>query len=399
MLHKTVPHTYTRNGVYYFARRVPRAVHGVYTKRKIIFSLKTRCPVVAENRVKRLVGKLDDHWFSLRLQTDPDLGGNLGIYPAANMPVQPTVTTDAKHDVPQVKAPVAPKMTKAAETYLRLKGRDRPKTFHRSVQRTIQYFTTVCGDKLIHEYQKVDVNRFRDWLMKKGMAGSSIQRTFGAVKAVLNFALDEAGLPPNPAFTKVYIDTEAGVIERQPVSDQALKIVQARCRETDDERRWLVALISDTGLRLAEAAGLLREDIHLKPGEVPFIRVRPHSWRRLKTKSSERDVPLVGAALWAAERIVDSSSEGPFAFPSYNKSGSTNANSASAALNKWMKTLTKEDYTVHGFRHAMRDRLRAVECPSELVDSIGGWMTEGVGHSYGKGYPIAIRHKWMLKLE
>jgi integrase len=354
---------------------------------------------VAENRVKRLVAKLDDHWFSLRLQTDPDLGGNLGIHPAANMPVQPTVTTVAKHDVPQVKAPVAPKMTKAAETYLRLKGRDRPKTFHRSVQRTIQYFTTVCGDKLIHEYQKVDVNRFRDWLMKKGMAGSSIQRTFGAVKAVLNFALDEAGLPPNPAFTKVYIDTEAGVIERQPVSDQALKIVQARCRETDDERRWLVALISDTGLRLAEAAGLLREDIHLKPGEVPFIRVRPHSWRRLKTKSSERDVPLVGAALWAAERIVDSSSEGPFAFPSYNKSGSTNANSASAALNKWMKTLTKEDYTVHGFRHAMRDRLRAVECPSELVDSIGGWTTEGVEQSYGKGYPIAIRHKWMLKLE
>jgi integrase len=211
--------------------------------------------------------------------------------------------------------------------------------------------------------------------------------------------LDEAGLPPNPAFTKVYIDTEAGVIERQPVSDQALKIVQARCRETDDERRWLVALISDTGLRLAEAAGLLREDIHLKPGEVPFIRVRPHSWRRLKTKSSERDVPLVGLALWAAHRILDSSSKGPFAFPSYNKSGSTNANSASAALNKWMKTLTKEDYTVHGFRHAMRDRLRAVECPSELVDSIGGWMTEGVGQSYGKGYPIAIRHKWMLKLE
>ena len=158
MLHKTVPHTYTRNGVYYFARRVPRAVHGAYTKRKIIFSLKTRCPIVAENRVQKLIAKLDDHWFSLRLQTDPDLGGNLGIHPAANMPVQPTVTTTAKHDVPQVKAPVAPKMTKAAETYLRLKGRDRPKTFHRSVQRTIQYFTTVCGDKLIHEYQKVDVS-------------------------------------------------------------------------------------------------------------------------------------------------------------------------------------------------------------------------------------------------
>ena len=175
--------------------------------------------------------------------------------------------------------------------------------------------------------------------------------------------------------------------------------MQARCHEADDERRWLIALLSDTGLRLAEAAGVLREDLHIVSGEVPFIRIRPHPWRRLKTKSSERDVPLVGAALWAAKRILATPAKGPFAFPSYNKANTTQANSASAALNKWMKSVTKSDYSVHGFRHALRDRLRAVECLSELIDSIGGWTTEGVGQSYGKGYPIGIRHKWMLKLE
>ena len=157
MLHKTVPHTYTRNGIYYFARRVPRAIHGAYAKRKIIFSLKTRCPIVAENRVKKLITKLDDHWFCLRLQTDPDLSGHLGIHSAANAPVQPTVTIAVKDDAKQVKGPVGPKMTKATATYLRLKGRDRTATFHRSVQRNVQYFTSVCGDKLINEYQKVDV--------------------------------------------------------------------------------------------------------------------------------------------------------------------------------------------------------------------------------------------------
>jgi integrase len=292
------------------------------------------------------------------------------------------VTIAVKDDAKQVKGPAAPKMTKATATYLRLKGRDRTATFHRSVQRNVQYFTSVCGDKLIHEYQKVDVNRFRDWLMNKGMAGSSIQRIFSTIKAVINFALDETGLPQNPAFTKVYIDADAGVTERQPLPEAAVKIVQARCRDADDERRWLVALISDTGLRLAEAVGALKEDIHIRPGEVPFIRIRPHPWRRLKTKSSERDVPLVGAALWAAQRILASSSKGPFAFPSYNTGGPTNANSASAALNKWLKILTKSDHTVHGFRHSMRDRLRAVECPSELVDAIGGWQTESVGQSY-----------------
>ena len=157
MLHKSVPHTYTRNGVYYFARRVPRAIHGAYTKPKIIFSLRTRCPIVAANRVKKLIAKLDDHWFSLRLKTDPDLGGHLGVHPAANSPVQPAVTTASQHDAKQVKRPNGPKMTNAMETYLRLKGNDRPKTFHRSVERSIQSFIRVCDDKIITEYQKVDV--------------------------------------------------------------------------------------------------------------------------------------------------------------------------------------------------------------------------------------------------
>ena len=39
--------------------------------------------------------------------------------------------------------------------------------------------------------------------------------------------------------------------------------VQALFNELDDEPRWLVALISDTGMRLSEAAGLIVEDIKL----------------------------------------------------------------------------------------------------------------------------------------
>ena len=39
--------------------------------------------------------------------------------------------------------------------------------------------------------------------------------------------------------------------------------IQKEYFELDDDVRWLVALISDTGMRLAEAAGLLVSDIHL----------------------------------------------------------------------------------------------------------------------------------------
>jgi hypothetical protein len=50
---------------------------------------------------------------------------------------------------------------------------------------------------------------------------------------------------------------------------------------------------------------------------------------------------------------------------------------------------------MHSFRHSMRDRLRAVECPADIVDQIGGWQTDGVGQSYGKGYPLEVLAKWM----
>ncbi len=36
----------------------------------------------------------------------------------------------------------------------------------------------------------------------------------------------------------------------------------------------------------------------------------------------------------------------------------------------------------------MRDRLRAVQCPSDMIDQIGGWATAGVGQSYGEGYGL-----------
>jgi hypothetical protein len=42
--------------------------------------------------------------------------------------------------------------------------------------------------------------------------------------------------------------------------------------------------------------------------------------------------------------------------------------------------------------------LRAVECPSDIVDAIGGWKTNGVGHGYGNGYPLDVLEKWMNKI-
>ena len=146
---------------------------------------------------------------------------------------------------------------------------------------------------------------------------------------------------------------------------------------------------------LSEACGLQACEIHLD-GDTPHINLVEHPWRRLKTSSSSRQVPLVGASLWAAQRILETSST--LAFPKYCSEAKCNANSASAALNKWLKPRVPDGCVVHSFRHSLRDRLRRVECPSDIADAIGGWATAGVGQKYGSGYGLEVKARWMERI-
>jgi len=45
----------------------------------------------------------------------------------------------------------------------------------------------------------------------------------------------------------------------------------------------------------------------------------------------------------------------------------------------------------------MRDRLRSVQCPSDIADQIGGWTSECVGQGYGSGYPLEVLQEWVEK--
>ena len=197
----------------------------------------------------------------------------------------------------------------------------------------------------------------------------SVRRIFATVKAVINLAIAEHGLDIRNAFAAIYMP-EAKSKKRVSVPVETIRQIQKSCFEHDDDMRWLIALIPDTGMRPAEAAGLHIDDLKLDE-DIPYVDIKPHPWRSLKTKSSQRQVPLVGASLWAAQRIKANASS-CFAFRRYTDNSRCKANSASNALSKWLHANFRKDIVIHGFRHAMRDRLRAVSCPSEMIGQIGG---------------------------
>ena len=115
---------------------------------------------------------------------------------------------------------------------------------------------------------------------------------------------------------------------------------------------------------------------------------------RLKTDSSERLIPLVGASLWAAQRLNESANS-DYCFPRYCSDSVCNSNSASAAINKWIKTIAGPAAVIHGLRHSFRNRLRAVEAPVDLIDQLGGWSLQSVGQGYGDGYSHKVTIRWM----
>jgi len=385
---KRVRYTYNREGYFYFSRRVPDDLVQHYDCRRIVQSLRTKQPSEARSRAALLASKLDAYWAQMRLM-NADMPGKHRLRQAVV----------GSGPISRVGPPVAHSVSlnEALDIYLKQKGAGKGKTFRMAAERACGYLIDAAGLKHLHEYTRADGLAFRDFLVKRGLVGSSVSRVFNSISAVFNFASSELGLDLRNPFQGIYHDRTAGVSKRLPVPVDVIRKIQRECVNIDDDCRWLVALVSDTGLRLSEAAGLRLSDINLD-APVPHVVVEGNQYRGLKTRGSERKVPLVGASLWAAQQILaysDEQSSEAAAFPRYTRGGFAQANSASAALNKWLRPYVPKGCTMHSFRHAMRDRLRAVDCPSEMIDQIGGWAHVSVGQGYGSGYLLENLQRYL----
>ena len=371
------PYIYTKRGTFYFSRRIPKDVQGHFNTPRIMCSLKTKALSRALRLAQRLNEDIEDEWWQIRRRNAETMFSRF-----LNEHAEPVTSSDF------------PSLSECRDIYLEQKGTGKNKSFFQTTDRAINTVIQLSGDKPADQYNKQDALTLRNHLKAKGLTVATSKRMFSVVRAVMNFASSENGLELTNPFSKVFLgEHEQGAL-RQPIPLAEIRNIQHACRSINDERRWLVALLSDSGMRLSEAIGLTTEDIKLD-SDIPYVVIKPHPWRPLKTRASHRLVPLVGSSLWAAQRV---DGKNQFAFPSYCDGVTLKSNSASQTLNKWMGTVTKSHYVLHGFRHAFRDRLRAVECPSEVIDQLGGWTLSSVGQGYGNGYPLETLHKWLLKV-
>lgn len=382
-MQKTSKHpqyTFIKGDIYYFSRAIPTDLRHHYCSHRFVQSLRTKSKAKAASASKLLSSKLDDYWLSLRLLNKE--------IPAAHLLIAQTGPNQTSE---------LPNITDALDLYLSVKGKHRGKLFFSHTKRAINYLIESLGSRSLDQYSKSDAAKLRDWFFQRGLKASSVQRNFSCIKAVVSFAINEMGLDCSNPFQGVYLPSDEVPLKRKPIPMKQIISLQNLCVEIDDDIRHLIALISDTGVRLAEAVGLKKTDIVLD-AETPHLIIQTHPHRSLKTSSSQRVIPLVGCSLWAAKRILETNLFSEFCFPRYIENQGCKTNSASAALNKWLKMVTNESAVVHGLRHSFRDRLRAVEAPTEVIDQLGGWSLKSVGQGYGEGFDLRVLSRWLQEI-
>jgi integrase len=454
----TIRHSLLKNGVYFYYRRIPDDLRGHYGgKLHIRKSLKTNQAHIAAQKIAALSAADDALWASWRSPQAKELGvtsqenrraaeallANLGLAPGdAHRPKldghhaevlddyfesrygkkymevrhSPYFTEgdDERFYTPVEREAVRLVMeepgkrrvllTDALEAYLKSHPKGGQEKFARDTRRAIQGAIAAANDLPLEAYKRENANSVRDRFLASGIKTATVRRELNRIKAVFNVGLTEFDLSgvKNPFEKLRILNEEQDAEKREPFTTKELQTINQACRERNDDIRHIIAFQADTGARLGEIVGLRVGDVVLDHA-TPHIHIRPHVklGRTLKTDTSERHVPLVGVALWAAQMAVEANKKAGgkkgWLFPRYASDGSIKATHASNTINKWLQAVTKTDKTSHSFRHTMRDRLRHVGTPQDIQDAIGGWGTKTVGMGYGEGYRLEQLKGWLDK--
>jgi len=269
---------------------------------------------------------------------------------------------------------------------------DQLRIWRNARKRVVKSFVGVVSDKFITELTIDDAidfrNFWRDRVVQDGIAAKSDNREIGQLSGMIKELniLRRLGLPDlfRGLRLKGEVDKEPTPYENKFIQNRLL--ADGALDGLNEDARYIIYVIVDSGLRPSEIVNLNRKTIHLS-AKIPYVSVLPDG-RRLKTDDSLWEIPLVGAALAALKAK-------PEGFPRYRDNSST----FSATANKFLLEnglRPTEEHTVYSLRHSFKDRLVAAEAQDSLIDSLMGHDT--YKPKYGKGPSLELKLKYLQRI-
>ncbi len=259
------------------------------------------------------------------------------------------------------------------------------------------------------------------------LSAGSVNGYMAKLRALMTFAVNEGWIERNPAVGLTVSDPIRQRDKRLPFSLEQLRLIfnapiYLGC--VDDEwhfatpgpnhprraRFWIPLIALFSGMRLNEICQLDVADIQTLDGIICF-HVRPDhiatGTKRLKTKSSERIVPVHPSLLdigFEDYVVSRSANDGAKLFPELRPSAT---GYYSDSFSKWFRRFlvaAKAEAPrtcFHSFRHCFRDALRHGKVDQEVGLALGGWSSgsgTSVSGAYGEGTPIRFLSEGMAKV-
>ncbi len=406
----------SRNGWYFYDRRVPKCFAEIDQRTRVRLSLHTQCQRTAMKHMVAVNDNVEQYWMGLVdqgqthtskafdkiVQTAKRIGfaylptSQCGSLPIIDLIERVLTLKPQTQDDIQVKALLGTeeeiaelKLSQALKNYwnyskpvLMNKNKDQQRKWKNSKIKAVRNFIKAVGDKDVNSLKNQDMVTFREWWLeqveKKGIKINTVNKDFGHLKSVIDSVVthEELELNVEAIFKKIYIkETDKGQrasFENDFIRDKILN--PTMLEQLDNETRCLLHLCAQTGARPIELVNLAPEDIKLDH-DVPHIHIRPRKGYSLKTKESERKIPIIGGGLMAMHDFTNG-------FDRYRG----NSDALSIKVNKFLGKnglRITQKHSLYSFRHSFQDRLNALEIPDRIQCQLMGHKFHRP--KYGKG--------------
>jgi len=255
-----------------------------------------------------------------------------------------------------------------------------PRTIERYAQSWQGFFAVLPSgrDAFLSDLTSGFCVEYRSFRKQAKKSGATVNRDLVALKSFLRWAEEVKGL--SVPRLKVQKERESSGRERYLTADDIVAL-----RDSMSPEWWpLFALLTYTGLRVAEAQGLRWADVRLTER---WLSVHERYGRRLKTAGSARNVPVAEdlAALLAQHEVTVPNGPTDLVFP--GRFG--DYRSARRAFQKATRAAGLHDVTIHDLRHTFGVHAAQAGVPMARLQKLLGHSTPAMTMRYAAHSPEA----------
>ncbi|GAB1856121.1 tyrosine-type recombinase/integrase [Flavobacteriaceae bacterium MHTCC 0001] len=408
-----------RNGWYHYSRHVPVYLKEFDARDKVRISLDTKCPKTALKKSIIVNDEVENYWeelvktnsthnhqdFKNLVLASKQLG--FRYIPSIKLAEQEikeivsrllfvdktnhnSLVTNALLGKEQPKKITLSKALKRYWKYTKPllidKNSNQRRKWENPRKKAVNNFIKVVGDKDISELVNLDILKLRDWWlmriqnqdMKPETANKDFTHLRGIIKTVATH--EQMEIDVDAIFKDIYLP-KGNTNTRLPFeSDYIVNELfdDKRLQDIEEEAKYILYALAETGARPQELLNLDGEKDIILDVPIPYIHIRPRKGYSLKTKVSERRLPLIGFALEAFKKY-------PKGFIKYyGKSDQFSTYINGFLLERKLRPTL--NHTLYSLRHSFQDRLTALEIPDRIQCQLMGHSFEAKGRTkYGSG--------------